>query len=99
MRAANYRTWLSEDIPTLATIAFLVTSNYVEEPMIERLEKFTSSLCRNLPVLRRAGHPKWREVEPGFEVDTAWPYAKAAKAGLSILWARERSGESCCSNR
>jgi TRAP-type uncharacterized transport system substrate-binding protein len=82
VRAANYSTWLTEDIPTLATIAFLITTSYAEAPMVERLEKFTSSLCRNLPILRRDGHPKWREVQPDFEVDTAWPYSKAARAAF-----------------
>jgi hypothetical protein len=80
--ASSYRRWLSEDTSTLATMSFLVTPNDREPAFVERLETVARSLCRNLPELRRAGHPKWMEVEPTLEIDTGWPYSERMRAAF-----------------
>jgi hypothetical protein len=82
VRAANYSAWLREDTRTLATMAFLVTTGSADAEGAERVETFTRSLCRKLPLLRLHGHPKWREVQPGFEVDAGWPYSPFSKIAL-----------------
>jgi TRAP-type uncharacterized transport system substrate-binding protein len=80
IRAANYRSWLSEDIPTFATMSFLVTSEPNDPAQAQRLTAFARSLCRSLAALRRDGHPKWREVQPSLEVDAGLPPASARAA-------------------
>jgi hypothetical protein len=82
VRAANYGAWLREDTPTLATMAFLVSTGEANPEAASRLEMLAHSLCRTLPDLRRNGHPKWREVQPGFEVDAGWPYSSFAKTAF-----------------
>ncbi|MEA3154832.1 MAG: uncharacterized protein QOK44_2421 [Betaproteobacteria bacterium] len=82
IRAANYDAWLREDTPTLATMAFLVSTGEANPEAAERLQMFAHSLCRTLPRLRRDGHPKWREVQPGLEVDAGWPYSSFAKTAF-----------------
>jgi TRAP-type uncharacterized transport system substrate-binding protein len=79
VRAAHYRKWLSEDVSTLATMSFLVTAEYAEPTATERLDTFMRSLCRNIDVLRQQGHPKWREVQLGFELETGWAYSSLAR--------------------
>jgi uncharacterized protein len=82
VHAASYRAWLSEDTPTLGVMAFLVTSDLHDAGTAERLGAFAQSLCRNLPALQRNGHPKWREVSPGVQLEAGWPYSAAAEAGF-----------------
>jgi TRAP-type uncharacterized transport system substrate-binding protein len=79
VRAASYGKWLSEDVPTLATMSFLVTLDYANTATAERVETFLRALCRNMPLLRQHGHPKWREVQLGLELETGWPYLAAAR--------------------
>ena len=79
VRAASYGKWLSEDIPTLATMSFLVTLDYANTAAGEKIDAFLRALCHNLPLLRRQGHPKWREVQLGLELETGWPYLAAAR--------------------
>jgi uncharacterized protein len=62
VRAASYPNWLSEDLPTLTTKAFLVTYDYhggVPQTMLTDLAR---SMCRNFAGLQSDGHPKWQEV-------------------------------------
>jgi hypothetical protein len=93
VRAANYRAWLPEDTSTLATMAFLVSAGGAALET-ESLEQFAQSLCRKLPLLRRDGHPKWREVQPGFEIDVGWAYSALAKAAFQACDANNPAGAS-----
>jgi TRAP transporter TAXI family solute receptor len=63
VRAANYPNLLTEDLPSLAVKAFLVTYDYKLNYTVDHLTKFVRSLCRNFATLQTEGHPKWREVE------------------------------------
>jgi hypothetical protein len=93
VRAANYRAWLPDDTSTLATMAFLVSTGGAALET-ESLEMFAQSLCRKLPLLRRDGHPKWREVQPGFEIDVGWAYSALAKAAFQACDANNPAGAS-----
>jgi len=99
IRVASYDAWLREDTLTLAVMSFLVTSDYTDQAAIERLEMFTRSLCRNLPVLRREGHPKWREVQPDLKLDASLHYSAPAEAAFHSCSADNRAGNSVASRR
>jgi uncharacterized protein len=65
IRAASYPSWLTDDVPTLATRAMLVTYDYsLSSGVQQQLTRFAKSLCGNFQRLRDEGHPKWREVSP-----------------------------------
>ena len=66
--------------PTLASLAFLVTTGKLDAAQRETIDRFARSLCRSLPTLRREGDGKWRDVQPGLRLDTGWPDSPAAKA-------------------
>jgi uncharacterized protein len=82
VRAASYRAWLDEDTRTLAVRSFLVTSDYTDKASFDRIRVFAGSLCRNLPVLQRDGHPKWREVRPDLGLEVGLPYSAPAFAAF-----------------
>ncbi|HEY0336994.1 MAG TPA: TAXI family TRAP transporter solute-binding subunit [Burkholderiales bacterium] len=94
VRAANYRAWVPEDTDTLATMAFLVSTGNAAADTAGSLEMFAQSLCRKLPLLRRDGHPKWREVQPGLEIDVGWAYSAVAKTALQTCEASNPAGAS-----
>ena len=79
VRAANYGKWLAQDVPSLATMSFLVTTETANTTAAERLDAFLRTLCRNTATLRQQGHPKWREVQLGLELETGWPYLASAR--------------------
>ncbi|HVF62616.1 MAG TPA: TAXI family TRAP transporter solute-binding subunit [Casimicrobiaceae bacterium] len=72
LKAATLPGLLASDTPTFATMAFLVTHAGAPEP--ERLRQFAVSLCHQLPLLRREGHRKWREVDLALRVEGAGAY-------------------------
>ncbi|MEN3354706.1 MAG: uncharacterized protein V7640_2864 [Betaproteobacteria bacterium] len=94
VRAANYRAWVPEDTATLATMAFLVSTGDAPPDSAGSLEMFAQSFCRKLPLLRRDGHPKWREVQPGLEIDVGWAYSAVAKTALQTCEANNPAGAS-----
>jgi hypothetical protein len=63
VRASNYPNLLTEDLPSLAVKAFLVTYDFQVAATQSRLRKMGRSLCQNFATLQEKGHPKWREVE------------------------------------
>lgn len=75
VRASSYPNLLTEDVPSLAVKAFLVTYNY-EQPQTRRyLADFGQSLCRNFGRLQAEGHPKWKEVKLEMpDVGRGWTY-------------------------
>ena len=66
--------------PTLASLAFLVTTGKLDPAERETIDRFARSFCRSLPTLRREGDGKWRDVQPGLRLDTGWPDSPAAEA-------------------
>lgn len=63
VRASNYPNLLTEDLPSLAVKAFLVTYDFQVAATQSHLRKMGRSLCQNFATLQEKGHPKWREVE------------------------------------
>jgi TRAP transporter TAXI family solute receptor len=60
---SSYPDLLTEDVPSLAVKAFLVTYNYEQPGTREYLSRFGRSLCENFGKLQSEGHPKWKEVK------------------------------------
>ena len=76
MRAAAYPGWLdAAGVPTLAVMAFLVAPQLGDGAAAGRMENVVRALCVQLPALQRSGHPKWREVQPGLQLNVGWPVA------------------------
>jgi len=63
VRASSYPNLLTEDLPSVAVKAYLVTYDYALGSTVASLRKFARSLCQNFGTLQSSGHPKWREVD------------------------------------
>ena len=75
VRASSYPNLLTQDVPSLAVKAFLVTYNYEQAGTREYLSRFARSLCDNFPKLQSQGHPKWKEVKLEMPpVGRGWTY-------------------------
>ena len=66
---------------TLAVMAFLISTGSGSDA--DAFARFGKGLCEALPALRRDGHPKWREIQPGLELETGWPNVAAAHEALN----------------
>lgn len=66
-------------VATLASVAFLVTTQPVPRADAEALARFVQAMCRSLPLLQRGGDAKWREVKAGLELPTGLPTAGATE--------------------
>lgn len=62
IRADNYVSWLTADVPTLTVKAYLVTYDYGMKSTVVNLVRFADSLCANFDTLQAKGHPKWKQV-------------------------------------
>jgi uncharacterized protein len=65
-----------------AQMSFLVTSAAYDDANPDAMGRFAHALCRALPALRRDGHPKWLEMQPGWQEDAGWPYSPSAVRGF-----------------
>ncbi len=65
--------------PTLSVMSFLVAPAAADAQAVGAAAR---ALCDALPGLKRDGHPKWRELQPGLELPTAWPQAPAAAEAM-----------------
>lgn len=75
VRASSYPNLLTEDVPTLAVKAFLITYNYDQQYTRKNLASFGHALCTNFGKLQAEGHPKWKEVKLELpEVGRGWTY-------------------------
>jgi TRAP-type uncharacterized transport system substrate-binding protein len=84
VRHTSYPNLIDEDLAALAVKAFLVTYDFDRAYTEARLRRFARALCRNLPVLREKGHPKWREVETTLpDLGRGWAYYPATHRELS----------------
>jgi hypothetical protein len=66
-------------VATLASVAFLVTTQAAQRADAEALARFVQAMCRSLPLLQRGGDAKWREVKAGLELPTGLPTAGATE--------------------
>ncbi|MEO7150628.1 MAG: TAXI family TRAP transporter solute-binding subunit [Burkholderiaceae bacterium] len=77
VRAASYPNLLTDDVPSLAVRAFLVTYDYGRADTVATLRRFARSLCKNFPQLRESGHAKWREVDLALpDLGQGWRYSE-----------------------
>ena len=75
VRASNYPNVLTDDLPSLAVKAFLVTYDFHLRDTESHLRAMARSLCQNFPTLQEKGHPKWREVQVALpELGRGWFY-------------------------
>jgi TRAP transporter TAXI family solute receptor len=75
VRSSSYPNLLTQDVPTLAVKAFLITYNYDQQYTRNNLAGFAHSLCTNFGKLQAEGHPKWKEVKLELpEVGRGWTY-------------------------
>lgn len=65
--------------PTLSVMSFLVAPAAADAQAVGAAAR---ALCDALPGLKRDGHPKWRELQPGLELPAAWPQAPAAAEAM-----------------
>jgi TRAP transporter TAXI family solute receptor len=73
--ASNYPNLLTEDLPSLAVRAYLVTYDFNLGTTRAYLSRLVRSLCANYAQLQANGHPKWREVELSLpELGKGWRY-------------------------
>jgi len=83
VRASNYPNLLSEDLPSLAVKAYLVTYDFTLPATESYLRRFARSLCQNFSVLQEKGHPKWKEVEIALpDLGRGWAYYSGAATEL-----------------
>lgn len=62
---SSYPNWVTDEVPTLAVKAFLVTYDYAigARGTADYLAAFARSLCDNFDALQQQGHAKWKEVK------------------------------------
>jgi hypothetical protein len=87
VRAGSYPRGAEQDTPSLAVMSFLVDSAAQDDAAADAISRFAVALCRALPALRRDGHPKWLEVQPGLQPQASWPYSPAAARGFNACLA------------
>ena len=101
VRSTSYPNLLTEDLPSLAVKAFLVTYDYKLDYTVSHLSKFARSLCQNFARLQSEGHPKWREVQLALpDLGRSWlyypPMAKELRSCIAgDKTAKIRSTASC----
>lgn len=91
VHATSYRNWLQQDVPTLAVMDVLVSEEPRDGSSQKVVDEVAASLCAKLPALQRAGHPKWREVQPGLELPMGFPYSAAALTRFQLCTAQQAS--------
>jgi len=76
--------WSRKRIPTLGVRSYLITFNYKSTATVG-LGRLGFWLHQKLPILKREGHPKWREVNeelpPETQLPFGWKYYIYSKAG------------------
>ena len=84
VRARSYPNLLTEDVPSLAVKAFLVTYDYNQRSNLHHLGRFGRAICENFAKLQIDGHPKWREVELAMPpLGRGWAYSPPVARELS----------------
>jgi TRAP transporter TAXI family solute receptor len=98
VRRSSYPNLLSEDLPSLAVKAFLVTYDYNVRQTQRHLVRFARSLCENLRGLRTHGHPKWKEVQLALpDLPEGWLYYPPTARELSVCIAEHSDAQNAAS--
>jgi hypothetical protein len=83
--AGTYYPWQRQEVPTVASRALLMTLRWTDpaqEETCRLVGKIARIIVDNRDHLRRAGDPKWREVEPGAVV-TGWERSPCVAQALT----------------
>jgi hypothetical protein len=97
VRAANYPNVLTDDVPSLAVKAYLVTYDYSQPGTKGNLGRFAKSLCDNFGQLQANGHPKWKEVSLAMpSLGQGWNYFGPTAQELSRCAARAAKPAKIC---
>jgi uncharacterized protein len=97
VRASNYPNVLTEDVPSLAVKAYLVTYDYSQPGTKGNLGRFAKSLCDNFGQLQTSGHPKWKEVSLAMPpLGQGWSYFAPTSQELARCTARAPKPAKVC---
>jgi TRAP transporter TAXI family solute receptor len=84
--ADTYYPWQPQDVPTVAPKAMLATLPWTErdnQAACRLVGKVARIVADNLDRLRREGHPKWREVDPGAAPASGWERSPCVERALA----------------
>lgn len=94
VRARSYPNLLTEDLPAFGIRATLIANDHDSPASRDALARFARSLCRNLPMLQRHGHPKWREVNAALpDLGFGWVYHPATSKEVNLCIADRIAAE------
>jgi TRAP transporter TAXI family solute receptor len=94
IRASNYSSWLTADVPTLTVKAYLVTYEYGRQSTVGTFGRFADSLCANFDQLQANGHPKWKQVRLELPtLDQGWRYFAPVERRLRACIAQRAAGK------
>jgi TRAP-type uncharacterized transport system substrate-binding protein len=95
LRARSYPNLLSEDLPALGARTVLIANDHDSKPTRDALARLARSVCRNLPVLQRHGHPKWRDINGALpDLGPGWVYHHATAKEINLCIADRLAGDS-----
>jgi TRAP transporter TAXI family solute receptor len=69
--------WLDKDVPTVAVKAVLISYDH-KGPSCQIIGKIAKVIRNNIDWLRENGHPKWQEVDLGYEIN-GWTQYECVK--------------------
>jgi len=97
VRATNYPNVLTDDVPSLAVKAYLVTYDYNQPATKGNLGRFAKSLCDHFGQLQASGHPKWKEVSLAMpSLGQGWSYFAPTAQELTRCAARAPKPAKVC---
>ncbi len=79
IRASEHADWLKQDAAGLAVMSFLVTNAHGDTETMGRVGALVKAMCEGQATLRSHGHPKWREVPLGLDLNAGWSVLTVAE--------------------
>ncbi len=79
IRAKDHAGWLKQDAAGLAVMSFLVTTAHGDTEGTGRIGALVKAMCDGQATLRSRGHPMWREVPLGLDLNARWSVLAVAE--------------------
>ncbi|MGH8694189.1 MAG: TAXI family TRAP transporter solute-binding subunit, partial [Burkholderiales bacterium] len=79
IRAQDHTSWLKQDAASLAVMSFLVTTAHGDTESSGAVGALVKAMCEGQATLRSRGHPKWRQVPLGLDLNARWSVLAVAK--------------------